>query len=63
VARQIGPLHTVETRKGLLLDQFFLISADGTRLRFGLLAGQLKSAGEGLAGSGLSHQKSSFNPN
>jgi len=63
VARQIGPLHTVETRKGLLLDQLLLISSDGTRLRFGLLAGQLKSAGEGLAGSGLSHQKSSFNPN
>ncbi|MGD0125823.1 MAG: DUF4126 domain-containing protein [Terriglobia bacterium] len=49
VARQIGPLHTVETRKGLLLDQLLLISADGTRLRFGLLAGQLKSAREGLA--------------
>jgi hypothetical protein len=49
VARQIGPLHAVETRKGLLLDQLVLISADGTRLRFGLLAGQLKSAREGLA--------------
>jgi hypothetical protein len=32
-----------------LLDQLLLISADGTRLRFGLLAGQLKSAREGLA--------------
>jgi hypothetical protein len=49
VGRQIGPLHAVETRKGLLLDQLVLISADGTRLRFGLLAGQLKSAREGLA--------------
>jgi len=49
VARETGPLHTVETRKGLLLDQLLLISADGTRLRFGLLAGQLKSAREGQA--------------
>jgi hypothetical protein len=47
VARQIGPLQAVETKKGLLLDQLFLISTDGTRLRLGLLAGQLKSAREG----------------
>ena len=42
VARPIGPLHTVETKTGFLLDQLILISADGTRMRFGLLAGQLK---------------------
>jgi len=42
-ARQIGPLQAVETSEGLLLDQLVLISADGTRLRFGLLAGQLKA--------------------
>ena len=47
VARQIGPLHAVETKKGLLLDQLFLIAADGTRWRFGLLAGQLKSTQQG----------------
>ena len=49
VTRQIGPLHAVETSQGLLLDQLVLIAADGTRWRFGLLAGQLKNAREGLA--------------
>ena len=44
VTRQIGPLHAVETSEGLLLDQLVLIAADGTRWRFGLLAGQLKNA-------------------
>ena len=47
VTRQIGPLGAIETKKGLLLDQLILISADGSRLRLGLLAGQLKSVGEG----------------
>jgi hypothetical protein len=48
VTRQLGPLHAVETREGLMLDQLVLIAADGTRWRFGLLAGQLKNVGEGL---------------
>jgi hypothetical protein len=60
VARQIGPLHTVETREGFLLDQLFLISADATRWRFGLLAGQLESAGEGLAASHLSIKRAAL---
>lgn len=44
VARQIGPLLALETRKGLLLDELVLIAADGLRVRFDLLAGQLESA-------------------
>jgi len=44
VARQIGPLHSLEARKGFLLDQLVIIAADGTRCRFSLLAGQLESA-------------------
>jgi hypothetical protein len=51
VTRQIGPLQAVETSEGLLLDQLVLIASDGTRWRFGLLAGQLKRAREGLAAS------------
>jgi hypothetical protein len=51
VVRHISPLHAVETSEGLLLDQLVLIAADGTRWRFGLLAGQLMRAREGLAAS------------
>ena len=44
VARQIGPLRALETRKRLLLDQLVIVTADGSRVRFGMLAGQLESA-------------------
>ena len=44
VTRQLGPLHSLETRKGFLLDQLVIIAVDGTRSRFSLLAGQLESA-------------------
>ena len=44
VARQIGPLLALETRKRLLQDQLVIVTADGSRVRFGMLAGQLESA-------------------
>jgi hypothetical protein len=44
VARRIGPLLALESRKGLVLDEVVLIAADGLRVRFDLLAGQLESA-------------------
>ena len=49
VTRQIGPLEAVEASEGLLVDQLVLIAADGTRWRFGLLAGQLRRVREELA--------------
>ena len=44
MARQIGPLRALETRKRLLLDQLVIVIADGSRVRFGMLAGELESA-------------------
>jgi hypothetical protein len=44
VERQIGALTAVEATRGLLLDELLLVCADGRRIRFDLLAGQLKRA-------------------
>ncbi len=46
VTRRLGPLRAVESRKGILVDELVLISADGLRVRFDLLAGQLSNARE-----------------
>jgi hypothetical protein len=45
-ARRIGPVLAIETGKGIVLDEFALIAGDGARIRFDLLAGQLKAARE-----------------
>lgn len=44
VTREIGPLVDLEIRKRLLLDEILLVTKDGLRIRFDLLAGQLKRA-------------------
>jgi hypothetical protein len=44
VERKIGPLAAMEATRGLLLDEIALLTADGSRVRFDLLAGQLESA-------------------
>ncbi len=44
VARETGPLLALETRKRLLLDELVLVTEDGRRIRFDLLAGQLERA-------------------
>lgn len=46
VARPLGAISAIETGKGLLLDELMLVSADGRRTRFDLLAGQLQDARE-----------------
>jgi hypothetical protein len=45
-ARQLGPLSAIEVRRGLLLDELALLSAEGQRTRFDLLAGQRESASQ-----------------
>ena len=44
VAREIGPLLALEARKKLLHDELVLITNDGLRTRFDLLAGQRERA-------------------
>ena len=44
VERQFGPLAAFEPRRGFLLDQLVLVGADGQRIRFDLLAGQMDFA-------------------
>jgi hypothetical protein len=46
VEREIAPLTSVESKKRLLLDELSLITADGRKVRFDLLAGQLDRAGK-----------------
>jgi hypothetical protein len=44
VERRIGPVAAVEARRGILVDRLDLVLADGRRIRFDLLAGQLARA-------------------
>jgi len=44
VARPLGSISAIETRRGLLLDELVVVSADGSRVRFDLLAGQMEGA-------------------
>jgi hypothetical protein len=44
VQRQIGPLIAIEAKKGLMVDELVLVVADGLRMRFDLLAGQIDDA-------------------
>jgi hypothetical protein len=44
VARPLGLISAMETRRGLLLDELLLVAADGHRIHFDLLAGQLQEA-------------------
>ena len=44
VERGVGPVVAVESRRRLLLDDLVLISVDGRRTRFHLLAGQIEGA-------------------
>ncbi|MEN6534345.1 MAG: DUF4126 domain-containing protein [Bryobacteraceae bacterium] len=46
VAREIGPLNTIEVEDGLLINELVLAGADGLRKEFILLAGQLENARE-----------------
>jgi hypothetical protein len=46
LARQIGPLAAIEVEDGLLVDELLLITTEGLRIRFDLLAGQLERARE-----------------
>lgn len=46
VERRIGRLQAIQTERGLLLDELALVAADGARIRFDLLAGQVSSARE-----------------
>ncbi|HTS27190.1 MAG TPA: DUF4126 domain-containing protein [Bryobacteraceae bacterium] len=44
VERSIGPVVAIEAKKGFLVDHFVLIDAEGRRIRFALLAGQMDGA-------------------
>jgi len=44
VERKIGPLTAVESKRGILLDKLTLVTTDGRRTRFDLLAGQMEQA-------------------
>jgi hypothetical protein len=46
VARRTAPLHSSETRKKFLLDKLVLVTGEGRRVRFDLLAGQLDRTSE-----------------
>jgi hypothetical protein len=57
VERKIGPLVAVESKKGLLVDVLVLVGADGRRIRFDLLSGQMEGARETARYSGSSDAK------
>jgi len=44
VERKTGPLMAIEAKRGLLVDRLVLVGADGKRIRFDLLAGQVDRA-------------------
>jgi hypothetical protein len=48
VERKIGPLVAIESKKGFLVDELVLVTADGRRVRFDLLSGQMERAGEAV---------------
>jgi hypothetical protein len=55
VERRVGPLLSIEPKKGFLLDELVLVAADGLRIRFDLLAGQIESAREEATHHSLRH--------